>query len=251
MNIKEASILTGISKDMLRYYEKIGILSPGRNPENHYREYSMIDINNAVMIKQYSSLGVSLRALARLSGQGDIHMAQEELAQTVRQLETDLEWIRAKLVNARDYAYLFGFLQEEKGLSDTGICPVTYYYQRPEDSKGFSYTDPCANGAVRLVFRIAPEDVGLERFPTNQGILSLKMIEDYPFPYIEIPEHRYWRIVIEEEPDGVMSGAELRTILRRMNEEGYELKGGILLSQIMSASWQRPKKLVCVECDIG
>ena len=251
MNIREASMLTGISRDMLRHYEKLGILSPGRNPGNGYRDYSMVDINNAVMIKQYSSLGISLRTLTKLSRQGDVHAAQMEMEAVIRRLEADLEWTRARLENAKDYSHLFSTVQEGIGHTDTGICPTTYYYRRPEDGKGFSYTEPCANGAVRMVFRIAPEDVLLEEFPTDQGILSLKQIENYPFPYIEIPAHRYWRTVIEQDPDAVMNGSQLQRILRKMNEEGYALAGGVLLSQIMSATPEHPKKLVCIECEVA
>ena len=54
MNIQEASIATGISKDMIRFYEKKGLLHPSRNPENHYRDYSMGDIHILVTIKFYS-----------------------------------------------------------------------------------------------------------------------------------------------------------------------------------------------------
>ena len=255
MNIGEASKLTGISRDMLRHYEKLGILSPGRNPENHYRDYSTVDISNAVMIKQYSSQGISLKSLARLSRKGDVRELLEEMDQTILQLDTDLEWTRAKLENVRDYRHLFSLIREGSAgrpfISDVGECPASYYYPRPEDNQSFAYTDPAINGAVRMVFRIAPGNTQMEEFPSDLGILSRKKIESYPFTYIEIPAHRFWRTVISQAPEEYMNGYSLRPILQRMRDEGYTLQGGIFLSQIMSASADRPQKLVSVECDIG
>ena len=61
MNIKNASILTGVSDQMIRYYEKLGLINPKRNKNNNYRDYQQADINNIVMIKQYSELGLSLK----------------------------------------------------------------------------------------------------------------------------------------------------------------------------------------------
>ena len=250
MNIKEASRLTGISKDMLRHYEKLGILSPGRNSLNRYRDYSETDINNAVMVRQYSSLGIPLKTIAEMAQKGDAGNASTEFLQSVRRLESDLSWMKVRLENARDYAYLFSLI--EKGeVSDTGICPKTYYYRRPEGWEGSSWTDPCINGAVRLVFYIPPERTGLSAFPTDQGILSIKPIENYPLPCIEIPQHRYWRTVIEQAPDELLDGARLAPILQKLQAAGHALRGGILISQVMSASEKHPRKLVCVECDVG
>ena len=42
--IKEAEKLTGITSQNIRYYERQKLLSPQRNNENAYREYSEEDI---------------------------------------------------------------------------------------------------------------------------------------------------------------------------------------------------------------
>ncbi|TCZ75077.1 MerR family transcriptional regulator [Paenibacillus albiflavus] len=53
-SIQEVSQILGISKDTLRYYDRIGIVSPSRE-ENKYRRYSkddLIDLMN-IQIMQY------------------------------------------------------------------------------------------------------------------------------------------------------------------------------------------------------
>lgn len=44
MNIQEASRQTGISKDMIRFYEKKDLIHPKRS-ENNYRDYSIHDLH--------------------------------------------------------------------------------------------------------------------------------------------------------------------------------------------------------------
>lgn len=41
MNIKQAESLSGISQQNIRFYEREGLLTQDRNPENDYREYDM------------------------------------------------------------------------------------------------------------------------------------------------------------------------------------------------------------------
>ena len=51
MRIKEVETLVGITKKNIRFYEKEGLLSPGRDSENSYREYSEGDIARLKQIK--------------------------------------------------------------------------------------------------------------------------------------------------------------------------------------------------------
>ena len=45
MTIKEVETLTGITKANIRFYEKEGLLAPGRS-SNNYREYSEDDVEH-------------------------------------------------------------------------------------------------------------------------------------------------------------------------------------------------------------
>ena len=44
MKINEVERLVGITKGNIRFYEKEGLLAPGRNSENGYRDYSEADV---------------------------------------------------------------------------------------------------------------------------------------------------------------------------------------------------------------
>ncbi|MBR5474524.1 MAG: MerR family transcriptional regulator [Lachnospiraceae bacterium] len=60
MKIKDVESLAGITKKNIRFYEEQGLLSPKRNSENGYREYTQEDIAVLRRIKLLRKLGISI-----------------------------------------------------------------------------------------------------------------------------------------------------------------------------------------------
>ena len=63
MRIKEVEELVGITKKNIRFYEKEGLLSPGRELENSYRDYSDEDIRRLQIIKLLRKLDMPLSSI--------------------------------------------------------------------------------------------------------------------------------------------------------------------------------------------
>ena len=59
MKIKEIEVLTGMSRDNIRFYERCGLLEPYRN-ENGYREYSDENVLTLKKIKLLRTLHISI-----------------------------------------------------------------------------------------------------------------------------------------------------------------------------------------------
>ena len=57
---------TGISRQNIRYYEKEGLLKPGRNPENSYRRYGDEDVKRLFQIKLLRKLGMPIGEIRRV-----------------------------------------------------------------------------------------------------------------------------------------------------------------------------------------
>ena len=55
--IGELSELFNISVDSIRYYEKMGLITPLRNPANGYREYTLNDVQTLTLIREMLNLG--------------------------------------------------------------------------------------------------------------------------------------------------------------------------------------------------
>ena len=66
MKINEVEQLVGISKRNIRFYEKEGLLSPGRNADNGYRDYGEEDVETLHKIKLLRKLDVPLEEIRRM-----------------------------------------------------------------------------------------------------------------------------------------------------------------------------------------
>ena len=251
MNIKKASLLTGVSDQMLRYYEHLGIVRPKRNAKNNYRDYAESDINTIVMAKQYNELGLSLKTIAALVKEGDSQQAVQEIDQAVDQLRLDAEWSMARLTNALHFQKLIRLLHSGAS-SLVGVCPKSYFYPRHDEDVMMLYkTLYHSAGAGKTVFRIAHDQVKAEVYPRVQGMHSTKLLDAPLAEVIEIPTHRYWQTIRRVPSNQIINYQELAPVLEQMEREGYSLAGDIFLYQIASTDVHKEQIYICIECDIG
>ena len=66
MKINQVEQLAGISKVNIRFYEKEGLLTPGRNSENGYREYTESDVLWLKKIRLLRMLDVPIEEILKL-----------------------------------------------------------------------------------------------------------------------------------------------------------------------------------------
>ena len=66
MKINEVEELVGVTKRNIRYYEKEGLLSPGRNSDNGYRDYTEADVEELKKIKLLRKLDVPMEEIRRM-----------------------------------------------------------------------------------------------------------------------------------------------------------------------------------------
>lgn len=99
MNIKDAQALSGVSAENIRFYEKQGLLSPARNKQNDYREYSPADIAVLKRIRALRMLDMPLPQIkAVLEGAEPIGAAaarqQERLEARSKELDAAIALCR-------------------------------------------------------------------------------------------------------------------------------------------------------------
>ncbi|MEG2421529.1 MAG: MerR family transcriptional regulator [Oscillospiraceae bacterium] len=68
MKINEVEQAVGITKGNIRFYEREGLLTPGRNSENGYRDYSAEDILLLKKIKLFRKLALPMEEIRKLEG---------------------------------------------------------------------------------------------------------------------------------------------------------------------------------------
>lgn len=69
MNIKEVEKLTDISSQNIRFYEKHGLITPSRNSENGYREYTEKDVQRLKLIKMFRMIGMPVEEIRHILSQ--------------------------------------------------------------------------------------------------------------------------------------------------------------------------------------
>lgn len=84
MKVHELARRADIPAHVVRYYARIGLLKPSRNPENRYRTFSAADLDRLRFIRSARALGYALDEIAlflrRLeSGEGSWPWLREQL----------------------------------------------------------------------------------------------------------------------------------------------------------------------------
>lgn len=83
MNIKQAAQKSGISERNIRYYEQAGLITPARNPENDYRQYTEENMRTLKMIRILRSVDMPVEDIRDVL-QGKTALSDAALAQKQR-----------------------------------------------------------------------------------------------------------------------------------------------------------------------
>ncbi|MFQ5755907.1 MAG: MerR family transcriptional regulator [Acidiferrobacterales bacterium] len=66
MTVSEISRRGKVAPHVVRYYSRIGLLSPARHPENGYKLYVRSDVSRLQFIRQAQSLGYTLEEIGQI-----------------------------------------------------------------------------------------------------------------------------------------------------------------------------------------
>ena len=92
MTIKEIEQMTGLTRSVIRYYEKEKLIDPIRNASNGYRDYSEEDVENIRKIAYLRTLGISVEDIRRLiNHEADLYRIVKKQKQMLEQQMSDLE----------------------------------------------------------------------------------------------------------------------------------------------------------------
>jgi DNA-binding transcriptional MerR regulator len=100
MNIKQFSLLSGLSVHTLRYYEKIGLLPEIKRNLNDYRDYSENDIGWVTFLNKLKATGmpiVDMQIFVILKKEGE-----HNIPQRIEILKKHRQHIENELINIKD-----------------------------------------------------------------------------------------------------------------------------------------------------
>lgn len=99
--INEVAKLLGISTDAIRLYEKEGLVSPVRNPQNQYRYYETYQIQLIMCIYLYRQLGVRIAEIRNLLSVSELPDVSNTLSGLIANTELEHNLMKNKLDRLR------------------------------------------------------------------------------------------------------------------------------------------------------
>ena len=129
MTIKEVEQRTGLPRSVIRFYEKEGLIAPGRNAENRYRDYTQKDAERLTRIAFLRTLDIPIEAIQRVmageaalgdvaGAQGDVLRAKEKALARAAQICARLAQDAPEGLDALDVARYTGepetYVQENR-----------------------------------------------------------------------------------------------------------------------------------------
>ena len=169
MRISEVANLTGLNISNIRFYERKGLLSPVREEESKYRNYTEEDVLRLKQILLYRKMGISIETIYLLFHE------QAELGVVLERQKTELKSQIENLQGALELCDLM--LKEEKIRPEKLDEYLEYVHREEEKGKQFAQIeellDDLAEYTKTRVFRYEPCIMWLFRKPWIARIVSV------------------------------------------------------------------------------
>lgn len=139
MRINEVEQQVGITKKNIRFYEQQGLLHPGRNSQNGYRDYSIEDAMELKKIKLLRKLSLPIEEIRRIQS-GDLVLMDA--------LQRQLIVLEREKMNLLETSRLCTVLMEDHCHYD-GLSPDKYLERMVEmEKEGTKFTNVCKKDII-------------------------------------------------------------------------------------------------------
>ena len=168
MRISEVANLTGLNISNIRFYERKGLLSPVREEDSKYRNYTNEDVLRLKQILLYRKMGISIET---------IYLLFCEQAELSGVLERQKEELKSQIENLQGALDLCDLVLKEEKLQPEKLDEYLDYVHR-EEEKGKQFAqieellDDLAEYTKTRVFRYEPCVLWMFRNPWIARMLS-------------------------------------------------------------------------------
>ena len=128
MTVTELAKRSGATPDAVRYYTRMGLLRPERNPTNGYRLYDYKEIHWLKFIRQAKSLGFTLSEIHRImQSREEGHIPCPDVRKILQnRIEENRQHLKEliALQNRMEKALLEWADMLDADANDTSVCPL-------------------------------------------------------------------------------------------------------------------------------
>lgn len=126
----------GISGDAVRFYDKMGIISPGKDQSNQYRYYNWTEFVDMDYVLRLKEINVPLTEIKKMVNEYSI----DEIISSLRTHERDVneELFRLNYARSMTRAYIENFerIKEKDGILEVSISPTMICRNLEMEDKG-------------------------------------------------------------------------------------------------------------------
>lgn len=124
--IGEVSKICDISKKALRYYDRIGLISPDRvGDDNSYRFYNHKTLLNVPIVKYYKQMGFTLEEMRELLEGSTFRSLEEHFRKKIEDLKEDEKSIYMRYTSVKDW---YDLILEAASVIENNACDVSVKY---------------------------------------------------------------------------------------------------------------------------
>ena len=242
--------ILGISTDLLRYYEKKGVVTPTKDKYNDYRYYDAWDINFLMDCLWFKNFGFSIEQIAdmvRIPSIDDLNdmfeFKEDELRSTIKHYELLLQ----RSLQHRD---AIARIDKLLGKCEISNSPeVVRYLNRVGDEypSGEQFETLSRQWLAYMPFNSRYFEIsesalfaGADEVYRWGFSLDMDFVEKLDFhpkpPVLKKPSKKSIHTIFKSHGKGGFSAKHLRYALDYAEENGYQIKGpaqGILLASIL------------------
>ena len=198
--IGDVAKILGISPDLLRYYEKKGVVNPVKNKENDYRYYETRDTNFLIDCLFYKNFGFSIEETSDLVRNCSIEEISRRFGRNEKDLEAAIRRNQLLLRRSQEYRAAIARIPEHLGKCSFSRRPACIYYLNRRNQE-FN-TDPSMRRVTRQWLKYLP-------FSKRSFIVSQAELES-PTP----EENFQWGFSLSEEYAEILGARAEAPVLR-------------------------------------
>lgn len=126
LQVADLAKRASVSADTVRYYSRIGLLAPVRNPENGYKQFATSDVARLNFIRQAQTLGFSLKEIRAIleesrKGASPCPMVRDALKRHIA--HTDRQIVKLQALRGRMHQALKQWQHMPDGVPDgDSVC---------------------------------------------------------------------------------------------------------------------------------
>lgn len=151
LQIGKLAARTGLSRDALRYYERLDLIAPVRRTSGGFRVYPADTIDRIQFIKEAQKYGLTLGEIRELVTFQD-RKGRDRCRQVQRLITRKLADLERQLLQLQEFQRaLRGYLEQcerTQAQSDPAECPVVQELSHPKDRDGSVSGAPSADHRV-------------------------------------------------------------------------------------------------------